>query len=115
MLHPYISLHTCIFYAFVYISQSRCGSCAVWKTRVLISRAVVPLITPHNAKTVLDSVLRKLNTCSQNSLHTALLILHRLVVEGSDLLESVKCTEFGADLCVWLLDNLLNRWTIGSK
>ena len=83
----------------------RCSSCAVWKTRVLISRAVVPLIDPHNIQTTLNSVLESMTVNDQNSLHTALLIVKRLVQEKSELMK--LSSESGKLIGEELLENLL--------
>ena len=66
---------------------------------------MVPLINPHNVQTILDSVLQNMTISDQNSLHTALLIVNRLVQERSELLEvtSESTKLIGEEL----LDNLL--------
>jgi hypothetical protein len=93
----------------------RCTACAVWKTRVLISCAMVPLINPHNAETVLHSLLEQMTTSNQNALHTALLTLHRLVLERYELLHCVQCTDGGTVFGVWLLEHILKRYTLGLR
>ena len=94
----------------------RCSSCGVWKTRVLISRAVVPLVTINNMKRVLHNLLRMMTTEDQNSLHTTLLILQRLVQERRDLLNCCTQKSLGVFwLSGWLLENLLTKRTLGTE
>ena len=100
---------------YVFTSLFRCTSCAVWKTRVLISCAIVPLINLHNAETVLHSLLEQMTTCNQNALHTALLTIHRLVLERDEVLQRVQCTNRCTVFGVWLLENILMRYTLGLK
>ena len=96
---------------YIFILLVRCSSCAVWKTRVLISRTVVPLATPHNLEGLLEDLLRLLSTDCQNSLHTALLTLQRLLLERGDLLDGSDSGWRG----VWLLEELMTRGTLGSR
>jgi hypothetical protein len=94
----------------------RCSSCGVWKTRVLISRAVVPLVTINNTERVLHNLLRMMTTEDQNSLHTTLLILQRLVQERRDLLNCCTQKSLGVSwLSGWLLENLLTKRTLGTE
>ena len=100
---------------YVFTSLFRCTSCAVWKTRVLISCAIVPLINPHNAETVLHSLLEQMTTSNQNALHTTLLTIRRLVLERDELLQRVQCTDRGTVFGVWLLECILKIYTLGLK
>lgn len=82
---------------------------------MLISCAIVPLINPHNAETVLHSLLEQMTTCNQNTLHTALLTIHRLVLERDKLLQRVQCADRGTVCGVWLLEGILKRYMLGLK
>ena len=82
---------------------------------MLISRALIPLLNPHNAETTLHRMLQQMTTCSQNRLHSVLLALHRLVLERAEMLDGVQCSEGPADLGVWLTESVLARYTLGSK
>ena len=94
----------------------RCSSCGVWKTRVLISRAVVPLVTINNMERVLLDLLRMMTTEDQNSLHTTLLILQRLVQERRNLPNCCTQKSPGVSwLSGWLLENLLTKRTLGTE
>ena len=74
---------------------------------------MVPLINHHNMETVLVVVLEKMNTHDQNSLHTALLILNRLVLERSNLMQASSGS--GVLVGEGLLEHLLNKKKVGFE
>ena len=77
---------------------------------MLISCAIVPLINMHNAETVICKLLEMMTTCNQNTLHTAMLTLHKLIVEKGELLHCVQCADRGTIFGVWLLECLLKKY-----
>lgn len=76
---------------------------------------MVPLITAHNAETILHSVLEQMTVHNQNMLHTGLLILHRVAMERSELLEYELRTENITELCLWLMKGLMKKYSLGLK
>ncbi len=65
---------------------SRCTRCPVWKTRVLVSRALSSLTTPSNLPLLLTELYDRLNMADQNCLHGSLLTLRLLLTEKKELL-----------------------------
>ena len=82
---------------------------------MLISQTVAPLLSQHNAESILATILEQLDTSDQNRLHCQLLVVCQVVRERKDLLDSVLCSGEGVALGVWLLEQLLRRLSIGLR
>ena len=85
----------------------RCPSCPEWKTRVLISHAVVSTVLAHNLPSVIKDVVHQLNPHNHNELHGLLLIVYRLIVDRHELLQVPHSPGSTLDVGLWLLEQLL--------
>lgn len=100
-------------YDILSLPTHRCTGHAEWKIRVLVSRAVVPMLSSANVATTLLHIVRQLSLQHQNQLHGHLLILHQTVRDHSQLLQ---CSlEGGQPLAHLLLHQLLEKSFIASE
>ena len=97
---------------YVFIFTFRCISCGEWKGRVLISRAIMPMVTAVNVEPLIREVISQLNLKNQNQLHGLLLIVERMIADHSKFL-LLDCNEhLVAHL---LLHLLLDNQVISSE
>lgn len=85
----------------------RCPSCPEWKTRVLISHAVVSTVSAHDLPSVMKDIVYQLNPHNHNELHGLLLIVYRLIVDRHELLQVPHFPDSTLDVGLWLLEQLL--------
>ena len=85
----------------------RCPSCPEWKTRVLISHAVVSTVLAHNLPSVNKDVVHQLNPHNHNELHGLLLMVYRLIVDRHGLLQVPRSSGSTLAVGLWLLEQLL--------
>ena len=81
----------------------------MWKTRVLIAHATVSTVSAQNVPLLIEAIVKRINPHNQNELHGLLLIVYRLIVDRSGLLDAPHSSDSTVGIGHWLLELLLTK------